>query len=137
TPGTQYDALRVTGVATLGGTLQAETINGFLPGEGSRYTLIAAEGGVLGTFADVLFGMFAFTPDLQPLRYDLTVPLSLSGGAGPANLLGEAPSPGNPFAGVNLPGTGTAPVLEVPVTGESFFGLEALFASIPPLPGGG
>ena len=52
TAGTQYDQLIVSGNASLGGTLSASLIGGFVPPPGSTYTFIQA-GGVSGTFSTI------------------------------------------------------------------------------------
>jgi YVTN family beta-propeller protein/autotransporter-associated beta strand protein len=50
----QYNFLNVGGRATLGGTLQLFSLNGFQPKVGDRLTLVLAAGGVSGQFANVL-----------------------------------------------------------------------------------
>jgi outer membrane autotransporter protein len=48
----QYDVLNVAGRAALDGTLQLFALNGFLPKTGDKLTLILANGGVSGEFAN-------------------------------------------------------------------------------------
>jgi outer membrane autotransporter protein len=50
----QYDVLNVAGRATLGGTLQLFALNGYLPKNGDKLTLILAAGGVSGEFASLV-----------------------------------------------------------------------------------
>ena len=49
-PGTEYDEVEVLGVATLGGTLEVELINGFTPSEGDMFEILTAAD-VQNTFA--------------------------------------------------------------------------------------
>src|SRR6185295_1010559 len=51
--GTDYDQLRVSGTASLGGTLNTSLIGSFVPAAASTFTLVQAAGGVSGTFATV------------------------------------------------------------------------------------
>ena len=50
----QYDTLNVSGHASLGGTLQLLSMNGFQPKFGDKLTLVLAAGGVSGKFANFL-----------------------------------------------------------------------------------
>lgn len=50
---TVYDKLVVGGRATLGGTLQAQFLNGYTATVGESYTLITAAGGISGTFSTI------------------------------------------------------------------------------------
>jgi hypothetical protein len=52
TVGTQYDQLRITGAATLGGTLNLDLINNFTPAIGNTFTIISFASET-GTFANV------------------------------------------------------------------------------------
>ena len=65
TAGTQYDQLKVSGTATLAGTLDATLINGFGPGAGEQFAALAAGGGISGSFATInlpsIDGQPAFT----------------------------------------------------------------------------
>jgi hypothetical protein len=49
-PGSEFDRLDVAGVATLGGELAVELIDGFTPSDGDRFMILTAGGGVSGTF---------------------------------------------------------------------------------------
>jgi filamentous hemagglutinin family protein len=49
--GTQYDRLVVTGNSTLGGTLSATLVNGFVPANAEAFTIVQSGGTVNGTFA--------------------------------------------------------------------------------------
>jgi hypothetical protein len=51
-PGTQYDQLQVSGTATLGGTLNVSSINGFQPAKGATFQLVLA-GSFSGTFSTI------------------------------------------------------------------------------------
>ncbi len=53
TAGTQYDQLKVSGTATLAGTLDATLINGFGPGAGEQFAALTAGGGISGSFATI------------------------------------------------------------------------------------
>ena len=65
TAGTQYDQLKVSGTATLAGTLDATLINGFGPGAGEQFAALTAGGGISGSFATInlpsIDGQPAFT----------------------------------------------------------------------------
>ncbi len=50
----QYDFLNVSGHATLGGTLQLISLNGFQPKISDKLTLVSAGGGISGKFNSVL-----------------------------------------------------------------------------------
>ena len=50
----QYDFLNVSGHATLGGTLQLISLNGFQPKISDKLTLVSAGGGISGKFTSVL-----------------------------------------------------------------------------------
>jgi hypothetical protein len=54
-PGAQYDRLTIAGAVTVGGTLDVQTINGFVPQLGQSFTLIdnLGTGPILGTFAGI------------------------------------------------------------------------------------
>jgi hypothetical protein len=53
--GTEYDVLAVSGVATLGGTLDVELIDGFSPAIGDQFVVLRGAGGVVGEFDSVDF----------------------------------------------------------------------------------
>ena len=53
-PGVNYDKLTITGTATLGGTLQANLLNGFIPANGHLFQILVANGGVTGMFANAI-----------------------------------------------------------------------------------
>ena len=57
-PGTQYDQLQVTGVASLNGLLSAKLLDGYLPGFNNRFEVLT-HGSRVGTFA-------AFSSDPLP-----------------------------------------------------------------------
>jgi hypothetical protein len=48
-----YDVMRVSGQATLGGTLSLQYTGGYVPPVGQRFVLIEADGGIVGSFATV------------------------------------------------------------------------------------
>jgi hypothetical protein len=52
-PGVDYDVLSITGTATLGGTLDVDWANGFIPQIGDQFTILTAPGGVGGAFANL------------------------------------------------------------------------------------
>ncbi|MDX1408398.1 MAG: hypothetical protein R3330_09700, partial [Saprospiraceae bacterium] len=52
-PGTGNDLLRVTGPATLAGTLNVHLINGFAPVAGHCYTILESTAGVTGAFTSI------------------------------------------------------------------------------------
>jgi hypothetical protein len=64
--GVQYDRVDVSGLITLGGTLQLLFINGFAPGDGESFSLEIFSGALAGSFAEVLIGGFNGT-----LQFDL------------------------------------------------------------------
>lgn len=53
TQGVTYDLLDVNDVASLGGTLEVDLVNGFMPSIGDQFTVITAGGGVTGAFANL------------------------------------------------------------------------------------
>ncbi len=53
TPGSQFDLLTITQMATLSGTLDISLINSFLPSNGQTFTFLTAGGGVNGIFGTV------------------------------------------------------------------------------------
>jgi outer membrane autotransporter protein len=64
-----FDQLNVNGTATLGGGLQVNLQNGFLPQIGEQFTLVNATGGVTNQFASVtsnLAGSLGFTAIYNP-----------------------------------------------------------------------
>jgi hypothetical protein len=50
TPGTQFSQLIVEGSANLGGTIEVDLINGFVPSIGDKFTFLIAAGGITGDF---------------------------------------------------------------------------------------
>ena len=81
-PGTGFDVLAITGAATLGGTLQIDTIDGFSPTPGDSFRILTAPS-LTGTFASVigteLPNGLAYTPRYDATGVTLTVSaLSLS-----------------------------------------------------------
>jgi hypothetical protein len=50
-PGQQYDKLDISGLATLGGTLNVKLMPGFVPNAGQSFEFLSADAGVTGTFA--------------------------------------------------------------------------------------
>lgn len=48
--GNQYDSLAVEGTATLGGLLNVQLIQGFMPTHGQSFQVLAANGGLVGDF---------------------------------------------------------------------------------------
>ncbi len=59
-----HDSLRVTGAATLGGTLNVSFAPAYLPAAGDSFTILTASSGVAGTFASVT-GPAGVTFDVQ------------------------------------------------------------------------
>jgi hypothetical protein len=53
-PGTGFDQLTISGTATLGGTLQVNLLDGFMPTPGNSFEFLRATGGVSGTFATAI-----------------------------------------------------------------------------------
>ena len=72
TAGTGYDQLVVSGIATLGGTLNITAINGFKPTVGDVYTLITA-GSFSGSFATININGFTGKIDSSTNGITLTV----------------------------------------------------------------
>ena len=52
TPGTQFDRVTVAESASIGGDLVVSLLGGYLPTIGTSFQILAATGGVSGTFAD-------------------------------------------------------------------------------------
>jgi hypothetical protein len=76
TPGNGFDQLLINGTATLGGTLQVNLLNAFVPQVGNSFEIIRAFGGVSGAFANTSFaGMPGITWRLayEPLAVRLFV----------------------------------------------------------------
>jgi len=88
TPGTQYDRLTVAGTVTVGGTLDVQTIAGFIPQPGQLFTLIdnLGSGSILGTFAGVGEGGL-FTAGLTTYR------ATYRGGTGNDFVISPVPEP--------------------------------------------
>jgi hypothetical protein len=76
TPGTGFDQVLINGTATLGGTLQVNLLDGFVPQVGNSFEILRAFGGLTGTFANASFaGMPGITWRLayEPLAVRLFV----------------------------------------------------------------
>jgi hypothetical protein len=71
-PGTGYDQLAVSGGATLGGTLNISTINGFTPTKGDVYTLISASS-FSGQFGQVNISGFGGQVDYSSNGVTITI----------------------------------------------------------------
>jgi T5SS/PEP-CTERM-associated repeat protein len=54
TKGIQYDSLAVAGAATLDGTLNVSLLGGFIPSDGDVFEILAAAGGISGTFGTTI-----------------------------------------------------------------------------------
>ena len=102
-PGSQHDRLDVTGAASLGGTLQATLVGGFVPQDGNTFTVLtssAIDGYFEALSLPALPGGLAWSVLLQPSSVVLAVSPDLDGdGFGDAGDC--APSD---------PGVGAAPV---------------------------
>jgi hypothetical protein len=76
TPGTQFDQLLVSGIATLGGTLDLLLLNGFNPGIGATFQILNY-GSRVGQFATVngtiIIGGKVFTVTYNGTNLILTV----------------------------------------------------------------
>jgi T5SS/PEP-CTERM-associated repeat protein len=59
----QYDVVSVTGNVALGGNLQLEMLDGFIPTAANRFTILDATGSITGTFANVASGQRLSTSD--------------------------------------------------------------------------
>jgi hypothetical protein len=62
--GSQYDVLKVTGPGTFGGSLSVRLLNGFTPGLGNRFDLLACSLGCSGLNGGTLFGGGVSLPSL-------------------------------------------------------------------------
>jgi len=62
--GTQYDRLVVTGNVSLGGALDVELVNGFIPPAGSAFSVIQAGGAITGVFSPINVPV---TPIITPI----------------------------------------------------------------------
>jgi T5SS/PEP-CTERM-associated repeat protein len=62
----QYDQVDVSGLITLGGTLELLFINDFAPGDGEGFSLDIFSGALAGSFAEVVISGFS-----GPLQFDL------------------------------------------------------------------
>jgi hypothetical protein len=51
--GITSDTLGISGLATLGGDLDVALLNGFVPADGDFWTILIADGGITGSFANV------------------------------------------------------------------------------------
>ena len=52
--GTEFDFLDISGTATLSGTLTISLLDGFMPATTDTFTFLKADGGLFGTFDDVI-----------------------------------------------------------------------------------
>jgi len=52
--GTEFDFLDISGTATLAGTLTISLLDGFMPSTTDTFTFLKADGGLFGTFDDVI-----------------------------------------------------------------------------------
>lgn len=96
----QFDVLRVTGSATLAGTLLVKFMNGFVPDEGDSLRMLEISGAVTGQFSEVrVEGL----PEGQPLNVESASGLVVVGAARPA---GQPPN----LCGPGLCGVGMAPL---------------------------
>jgi arylsulfatase A-like enzyme len=76
TPGNGFDQVLINGTAVLGGTLQVNLLDGFVPQVGNSFEFLRAFGGLTGTFANASFsGMPGITWRLayEPLAVRLFV----------------------------------------------------------------
>jgi hypothetical protein len=60
---TTYDRVKVTGSASLGGTLEVTLINNFVPASTGTFTVLSATSAVSGSFTNVAFGSRLTTTD--------------------------------------------------------------------------
>jgi hypothetical protein len=74
TPGTQYDQLKVTGAASLAGTLNVSLINGYIPNVGDSFTIMT-HGSRTGNFGTVNFNCTSRTWSItyNPTSVTITV----------------------------------------------------------------
>jgi hypothetical protein len=77
-PGTQYDRLVVAGSASLAGTLNVALLDGFSPVLGNSFEIIAAAGGVLGTFSNESLPALASNLEWSVLYGSNTVTLQVA-----------------------------------------------------------
>jgi hypothetical protein len=70
TPGTLYDVVNVSGIATLDGTMNVTTLGGFVPVFGDRFDVMNY-GGLVGNFATINAGVLQAQPSAA--TYTLTV----------------------------------------------------------------
>lgn len=103
----QYDSLHIAGSATLGGTLNLLSLNGFSPRPGDFFTLITAAKGITGTFATVNQPDFALKLNIAYLTnaVDGSIP----------GVPGNPGTPGQPGTGGGGGGVGVS-VEQVPFT---------------------
>ncbi len=77
TKGAQYDSLTIAGTVSLGGTLNASLIDGFIPSSGQAFEILTAAGGINGTFdttnLPALAGGLFFDLDYMPNAISLSV----------------------------------------------------------------
>ena len=64
-PGSQYDKITASGTATLGGTLDIDLIDGFIPSPGNAFQFLTAAGGINGNFGS------AALPELSGANWQL------------------------------------------------------------------
>jgi hypothetical protein len=95
TPGTEFDQLIVNNTASLGGKIEVELQNGYLPQIGDTFLILPPSLFEVGNFAEVVGAppglAFRTTPTLQGVQLETTLPL-------PANTssprIDGAPEPG-------------------------------------------
>ncbi len=85
-PGSEHDALEITGSATLGGTLDVRLIDGFVPQAGDSFVILTA-GLVSGQFSDVIVSG-------APPRLDLSV--TYDSGSVVLEFVQQQPDPSGP-----------------------------------------
>lgn len=86
-PGTQYDQLIVTGNASLGGTLNANCLGGFVAAPGDSFNVLQAGGAVSGTFAATTgSAASSLIGSYQPGSFDLIAPMPSATSSIPAAL---------------------------------------------------
>jgi hypothetical protein len=78
-PGTGYDQLVVSGTVALNGTLDIETVTGYLPRVGTRFTIVTAKT-LSGTFATILNAQLPKNRHYQAQYTSTTVVLHVAKG---------------------------------------------------------
>jgi autotransporter-associated beta strand protein len=91
TPGNGFDQLLVNGTATLGGALDVDLLNGFVPKAGDSFDILRVFGGITGTFANTLFPTIpgiTWRLAYDPLAVRLIVDAAVNGLPGDFNFNG-------------------------------------------------